>query len=155
MNPDGIKTERIVVDVTFEEEIPEWLPILSKKARIYYAGIRRQCHKCYESEHQAWECKNDRVSWKGYCDRLFETGRFDRDLFGHWIKPSQSDKPPEAKTDLREFLKNPESLKEMVSLFREIQKQEKDNKAKRREGNKPSQAQAPKKAPPTKGKQKK
>lgn len=150
MSPDGLKTERIVVDISFEEDIPEWLPILGKKARVYYAGIKRQCHKCYKLDHNAWECKNTKINWKQYCDNLFESGRFERELFGHWISAVKGSKPQQEKQDLRNFLSDPDSLKEMVGFLKAIQQYEKEDKVKRRAKNKPSQAQAPGKEKKTK-----
>lgn len=121
-----------------------------KKARVYYAGIKRQCHKCYNSDHNAWECKNPKINWKQYCDNLFESGRFERELFGHWISATKGSKPQQEKQNLRNFLSNPDSLKEMVGFLKAIQQYEKEDKVKRRAKNKPSQAQAPRREKKTK-----
>ncbi len=118
--------DRILVDVRFAKDIPEWLPILSCKARIYYPGINRQCYKCYETGHQGWSCKNPQLTWKEYCKRLFMIGVFPKEIFGHWLP--ESDEAPEedrskktkSQVDLRNFLNEPAALKELASFFKSM-----------------------------------
>ena len=137
-NANGVKLDRILVDIAFDEEIAEWLPILSTKARIYYPGIQRQCHKCYEAGHEGWSCKNGQVTWKEYCEQIFNSGKFPRELFGHWIEPVELQQQPRQGQDenpkpqsLKAFLDQPGALKELMSFIGAVKEVEKEKAAKK------------------------
>ncbi len=133
-NQDGLKIDRILIDVCFQKDIPEWLPILSCKARLYYPGINRQCNKCYEPGHQGWQCKNPKLTWKDYCKRLYMIGTFRREIFGHWLEPEdlepEKDEPKKSNIDLRQLLNEPGALRELTSFFKAIKDVEKEDKKK-------------------------
>jgi hypothetical protein len=54
--------------------IPEFLPIRSKRARIYYHGIAPFCNLCYSPGHHRQECGNNPISWSEYVEALKDTG---------------------------------------------------------------------------------
>jgi hypothetical protein len=65
-------------------QIPEFLPMWGKKARVYYHGIPPFCVSCYELGHVKNSCKSGTISWRDYIHRLTDTG-ISKELFGSWL----------------------------------------------------------------------
>ncbi len=94
--------------------------------------MQRQCNGCFKLGHLKWECKNEKMNWKGYVDLLRSTGNFEDVLFGSWLEPKKDDderkkaedpkekpkeKPRTPSGDLRDLLDNPENLKKAMAAF--------------------------------------
>jgi len=122
-NLSGKNTDGISIKLKLTDFLPEWLPIKGKKLRIYHHGIKTQCNGCYGLGHGKWNCKEEHTNWRGYVDRLFQSGKFTKEMFGSWLEgPPKQNKDEE---DLREMLRNPNKLKQMITLFNAMKDQDK------------------------------
>jgi len=85
-DPNGLNIDEYIVTLTLTYLIPVHLPILGRKARIYYHGIPKQCTNCWELEHIKPECttKDNPITWLGYIESLRQLDIPDK-LFGNWL----------------------------------------------------------------------
>jgi len=120
-NPSGKNTDGISFKLRLKEFLPEWLPIQGKRIRLYHHGMKRQCNGCFGIGHSKWACKETKINWRGYVDRMVESGRFKTAMFGSWIKENMPE-PEVEDEDLRALITNPEKLKKMVALFDAMKK---------------------------------
>jgi hypothetical protein len=102
------------------DHVPEWLPMYGKKVRIFYHGMKRQCNGCFHLDHMKWECKEEKINWKAYVNRLRSTGNFEDVLFGQWLEDRDQSKNLEGvkakeAVDLRELIKESEKSKKTGS----------------------------------------
>ncbi len=65
---DTIETGTIQFKLLLEHHIPEFLPIYGTKSRIFYAGMPKQCGRCYKQGHFKADCPNDKVNWQSYTE---------------------------------------------------------------------------------------
>lgn len=122
----GLNTEAITLEVELTDFIPEWLPMHSCKVRVYHHGIKTQCNKCWELGHFFKDCQNPQRSWKGFAKFLFETGDFEREMFGYWLDETKEDQPGtsnQAKT-IQDFLAKSQDLRQLVTLLQGAAKAE-------------------------------
>ncbi len=80
----GLKTDNIEVELKLKRHIPEFLPMYSRRIRIFYLGMKKQCNNCLEIGHIKPDCKNDKRDWFSYIESLVESKEFEADLFGDW-----------------------------------------------------------------------
>jgi hypothetical protein len=89
VDEDKIESGQVQFKLILEHHIPEFLPIYGTKARIFYAGMPRQCGRCYKQGHIKSGCPNVKVGWPTYISKLMETGAYRREWFGSWIEEDQ------------------------------------------------------------------
>lgn len=76
---------RHLVKVRLERDIPQYLPCLGKKIKIYYSGIPGLCTNCYKNGHYKANCKNIKVRWIDHVERFIDENHFiPLELFGRW-----------------------------------------------------------------------
>ncbi len=80
----GIKTDNIEVELKISRHIPEYLPMYSRKIRIFYLGIPKQCNNCLEIGHIKVDCEGEKKDWFSFIEELIDSGDFKRELFGDW-----------------------------------------------------------------------
>lgn len=113
---DGLNTEAIEAEVELREHIPEWLPIKGCRARIYYHGMKIQCSNCWQLGHLSKQCKSPKGTWMDFVNYLWETGKFERSMFGHLLE----EKTPKATTeeDLKAILESGVDLRKLVNAIK-------------------------------------
>jgi hypothetical protein len=83
-NPStGLKTDVYEAELVLKKHIGEYLPIYGQKAQIFYAGIPRQCNRCYKVGHLRRDCQNKKKDWIAYVIELLEEG-VEESLIGTW-----------------------------------------------------------------------
>jgi hypothetical protein len=100
----GIKTDDLEVELKLTKHIPEYLPMYSRKIRVFYIGMPKQCNNCYESGHIKSECDNEKRDWFSFIEELSESGDFEKELFGDWPEVIER-KRKQAKDNTREQAK--------------------------------------------------
>jgi len=90
--------------VKLKQHVPEILPIFGKRFNLWYPGIPKQCKNCYEFEHIASQCKNQRLEWLDYVAKVHGTGYFRDELFGTWIDTLKKYHPKFKTDDLRSVI---------------------------------------------------
>jgi hypothetical protein len=73
-----------MVRLKLSYQIPEFLPMWGKKARVYYHGIPPFCVSCYGLGHVKNSCDSETISWRDYIHRLVDSG-ISKELFGSWL----------------------------------------------------------------------
>ncbi len=81
----GLKTDVFETEIALNKHIEEFLPMYGQKVQVYYAGIPRQCNRCYVVGHLRKECNNKKIDWIEYVQRLVASG-VDISLIGNWTK---------------------------------------------------------------------
>ncbi len=56
------RTGTYMVKIRLSKDIPQLLPILGKRIKIYFPGIQRLCSNCF-GQHPKSACKSKRVVW--------------------------------------------------------------------------------------------
>jgi hypothetical protein len=112
----GFNTPKYDIEVTLSEFIPEWLPMFGKKVRIFHHGMPRQCNGCFEIGHLKWECKNQKMNWQAYVQKMKNSGKFQKELFGSWLDEKPIPGKP-AEGDLRNLLNDPQNLRKALEEF--------------------------------------
>jgi len=101
---EGISSEVYSVQLKLKFQIPEFLPIYGKKARVYYHGMPSFCTNCYLignffdtfslgatihvkilSGHSKSDCKNDSKDWWSYIVHL-KAAKVPESYFGSWVQ---------------------------------------------------------------------
>ena len=59
------RTGNYNVRIKLRGDIPQLLPILGKRIRVYYPGIQRQCTNCFKG-HPKNKCHSKKMSWNEY-----------------------------------------------------------------------------------------
>ena len=72
--------------LTIEQEIPQFLPMMGRKVRVYYDGITKLRINCYQPGHIKKNCKNPTVGWIDYVQKFKKEHDFSDELYGNWIK---------------------------------------------------------------------
>ena len=83
---DAVGTGNLSAKMTIEQEIPQFLPMMGQKVRVYYRGITKLCINCYQPGHIKKNCKNSTVGWIDYVQKFKEEHDFSDELYGNWIK---------------------------------------------------------------------
>ena len=117
-----VGTGNLSAKMTIEKEIPQFLPMMGRKVRVYYRGITKLCINCYKPGHIKKNCQNKTVGWIDYVEQFKEEHNFPEELYGNWIKILKLNKSRKEKEKQRE-----EHLKAM-----RLQKEKRQNKTKKR-----------------------
>ncbi len=80
----GLKTDVFEGSIVLRKHVPEFLPMYGQKCQVNYAGIPKQCNRCYLSGHLRRECNNKKRDWIEYVNGLVEELRIGTDLIGTW-----------------------------------------------------------------------
>lgn len=84
-----MKSDNYSVRLRLTFQIPEFLPIFGKKARIYYHGMPLFCGGCHNVGHLKLDCKLETTDWWGFIDRL-RAASVPLEYFGTWINCNSS-----------------------------------------------------------------
>jgi len=84
-----VKSDNYSVRLKLTFQIPEFLPIFGKKARVYYHGMPLFCGGCHNVGHLKLDCKNETTDWWGFIDRL-KAASVPLELFGTWVNCNSS-----------------------------------------------------------------
>ena len=63
------RTGNYNVKIKLRGDIPQLLPILGKRIRIFYPGIPRLCTNCFKGHHRS-SCHSKKMSWTDYTKRF-------------------------------------------------------------------------------------
>ncbi len=110
-------------------QIPEFLPMWGKKARVYYHGIPPFCVSCYDLGHVKNACKSETISWRDYIHRMVDAG-ISKDLFGSWLscnlsvtQSSEHRQPSFSKTSNKSLNNSNDSItpQQLLDFFKKFQ----------------------------------
>ena len=99
---DAVGTGNLGTKMTIEREIPQFLPMMGRKIRVYYRGITKLCINCYQAGHIKKNCRNQTVGWIDYVQNFQENNNFSDKLYGNWIKILKLNKTRKEKAEQRE-----------------------------------------------------
>jgi len=113
---EGLNSEVYSVNLKLKYNIPEFLPLYGKKARVYYHGIPPFCTNCYLigktlidislsqisqtyklSGHNKSDCKNDSKDWWSFIVHL-KAAKVPESYFGSWVEGQDTSKPSASST---------------------------------------------------------
>jgi hypothetical protein len=101
--------------VKLQHQIPEYLPIRGKKAKIYYHGILPFCSNCHTIGHQTNSCSNPSSNWWSYIEKLKRCD-IPLEFFGSWLVSNTTTSTPNRGDDtikaqflsfMQEFITSP------------------------------------------------
>jgi hypothetical protein len=75
-----VGTGNLSAKMTIKQEIPQFLPMMGRKVRVYYRGITKLCINCYQPGHIKKNCKNSTVGWIDYVQKFKEEHDFSDEL---------------------------------------------------------------------------
>lgn len=106
--------------------IPCFLPIAGKKIRVAYKDMQTICGNCFSIGHMVKDCKNRRRDWLDYVAFLRETGRFEDEMFGDWIKKLESREQYLERVERRKERENQEHRQENVRVDNNLENQDEE-----------------------------
>ena len=72
------------VKMKLQKPIPQFLPMHSKRIRIYHNGISKLCSNCY-GHHTRRQCRNEKRPWIEYVrDFMLENDGLGAEYYGKW-----------------------------------------------------------------------
>ena len=74
------------VKMNLNRQIPQLIPMCSKKIKIYHKGIKKQCMNCFETGHFKRNCKTERKEWLDYVDKFMLESKLPEEYYGKWSK---------------------------------------------------------------------
>ena len=78
------RTGTYAVKVKLRRKIPQLLPMLGKRIKIYYPGIQKLCTNCF-GNHPRKVCRSDKLPWPEYVQKFIASNReVPAQLFGKW-----------------------------------------------------------------------
>ena len=81
------------VKMKLNRDIPQFLPMHSRRIRIYYKGISKLCTQCFGS-HTRRQCQNEKVPWIIYVrNYMFNNKEVDESLYGKWWNIAEKEFP--------------------------------------------------------------
>jgi hypothetical protein len=117
---DAVGTGNLSAKMTIEKDIPQFLPMLGRKVKIYYRGITKLCINCYKPGHMKKECQNETVGWIDYVEKFKEEHDFPDEMYGNWVRVLNLHKNKKEKASARENLirdmKNQTTEKQTVAM---------------------------------------
>ncbi len=60
-----------------------------RRIRVQYPRMPKLCTNCYTQGHAKKDCTNPRVDWTKFVSNLLNSGHFEEDMFGSWIRVLQ------------------------------------------------------------------
>jgi hypothetical protein len=81
---DPVGNGNLATRMKLEKKIPQFLPMLGRKIKVYYRGIEKLCINCYKPGHIKKDCKNQTVGWITYVENFMQENDFDNSLYGNW-----------------------------------------------------------------------
>ena len=83
------------VKMRLKEQIPQFLPVYSRKLRVQYRGVNKSCFNCY-GNHNRQKCRNAKVSWIEYVKKFINHNKgIDSKWFGKWWSIVENDRSRE------------------------------------------------------------
>ncbi len=80
------RTGTYSVNIKLYRKIPQLLPIMGKRVRIYYPGIQKLCPNCY-GPHPKRTCHSKRIQWKNYVRKFMDDFKeIPSSLYGRWLQ---------------------------------------------------------------------
>ena len=83
---DPVGNGNLATKMRLSKSIPQFLPMLGRKIRVYYRGITKLCINCYEPGHIRKDCPNQTVGWISYVERFMRENNLDDSFYGNWRK---------------------------------------------------------------------
>ena len=72
------------VKMRLQKPIPQFLPLCSRRIRIYHNGITKLCSNCY-GRHTRRQCRNQKRQWIEYVrDFMLEHENLQEEYYGKW-----------------------------------------------------------------------
>ena len=111
------------VKMKLTKDLPQFMPMLSKRIRIYHRGIVKRCTNCF-GPHLRRVCQNDKVSWFDYVQKFIKDHPdIPIELYGKWGNMSERHLPYQARTQQTEkSTRNPAALTERAKQTEVISK---------------------------------
>ena len=79
------RTGTYSVKIKLRRDVPQILPIMGRRIRVYYKGIQKLCPNCF-GPHPKHACHSSKVDWRSYVEKFMESnGDIPVDLFGNWV----------------------------------------------------------------------
>jgi hypothetical protein len=79
------RTGTYSVTIKLDKNIPQLLPIMGKRVRVYYPGIQKLCPNCF-GPHPKHVCQSRKVQWRVYVSNFISANPgIPRILFGKWM----------------------------------------------------------------------
>ena len=80
------RTGTYSVNIKLYRKIPQLLPIMGKRVRIYYPGIQKLCPNCF-GPHPKRTCHSKRIQWKHYVQQFKDDYKeIPASLYGRWLQ---------------------------------------------------------------------
>ena len=83
---DPVGNGNLATKMRLSKSVPQFLPMLGRKIKVYYRGITKLCINCYEPGHIRKDCPNQTVGWISYVERFMRENKLDDSLYGNWKK---------------------------------------------------------------------
>jgi hypothetical protein len=108
---DPVGNGNLATRMRLSKSIPQFLPMLGRKIKVYYRGITKLCINCYKPGHIRKDCQNQTVGWITYVENFMSENNLDDSLYGNWKKIVGNIKHKREMEDQRKNLV--EEIKEM------------------------------------------
>ena len=109
---DPVGNGNLATRMRISKSIPQFLPMLGRKIRVYYRGITKLCINCYKPGHIRKDCTNQTVGWIAYVESFMQENTLDDSFYGNWKKIVEKIKHKEEMDEQRKRLV--EEVKEMA-----------------------------------------
>ena len=83
---DPVGNGNLATRMRITKSIPQFLPMLGRKIRVYYRGITKLCINCYKPGHIRKDCPNQTVGWIAYVESFMQENDLDDSFYGNWKK---------------------------------------------------------------------
>jgi len=83
---DPVGNGNLATRMRLSKSIPQFLPMLGRKIKVYYRGITKLCINCYKPGHIRKDCQNQTVGWITYVENFMSENNLDDSLYGNWKK---------------------------------------------------------------------
>jgi hypothetical protein len=67
---DPVGNGKLATRMRLSKSIPQFLPMLRRKIKVYYRGITKLCINCYMPSHIRKDCQNQTVGWITYVENF-------------------------------------------------------------------------------------
>ena len=146
-NDVDINTGIYSAKIKLNKDIPQLIPMHSKKIKIYHKGIKKQCMNCYGTGHFKRDCMAERKEWLDYVDGFMLASLLPEAYYGNWMKlveewrsknpgkheQNRADKEEETRRQEESRRGREESVKEITKILQEQRLSSDKNKESGRE----------------------